>query len=206
MQASRLTPDDAAAARQLALDLGQLALALEQAGAYMAKLGISLSRDRELWRENWDKAAGWSDEAITKFPRAVAVTWQTSVNQLAPAGRRLLEWVAWLAPEPIPNFLLEAPVPDVASDDLADALANLPDYSLARRNSDKQEFSIHRLVQDVTRRGLAEPERRRSLVEALAWVNEAFAGSPWDVRTWPRLNTLTPHAQGSRKRAGANDD
>jgi hypothetical protein len=117
------TPDDAAAARQLAVDLGGLALALEQAGAYVAKLIISFARYRELWRDNWDKVAGWSDERITKYPRAVAVTWQTSVNQLASAGRRLLERLVWFAPEPIPNFLLEVPVPDVAGDDLADALA-----------------------------------------------------------------------------------
>src|SRR5262249_14578604 len=71
-------PDDAATARQLAVDLGGLALAVEQAGAYVAKLGISFSRYRELWRDNWDKVAGWSDERITKYPRAVAATWQTS--------------------------------------------------------------------------------------------------------------------------------
>jgi tetratricopeptide (TPR) repeat protein len=238
------TPDDAATARQLAVDLGGLALALEQAGAYVAKLGVSFSRYRELWRENWDKVAACSDERITKYPRAVAVTWQTSVNQLAPAGRRLLERLAWFAPEPIPNFLLEVPVPDVAGDDLehgpiglplsvsspglpgrssnhgrgvldrpvkpgddsiecakligdtlADALANLADYSLARRNADKQEFSVHRLVQDVTRRGLVEQERRRSLVEALAWVNAAFVGDPTDVRTWPRLDPIEPHGR-----------
>jgi tetratricopeptide (TPR) repeat protein len=189
------TPDDAATARQLAIDLGGLALALEQAGAYVAKLGISFSRYRELWRDNWDKVARWSDERITKYPRAVAVTWKTSVDQLTPAGRRLLERLAWFAPEPIPNFLLEVPVPDVAGDDFADTLADLADYSLARRNADKQEFSIHRLVQDVTRRGLVDEERRRSLVEALTWVNAGFVGEPQDVRTWPRLDPLAPHVR-----------
>lgn len=188
------TPDDAAAARQLADDLGRLALALEQAGAYVAKLGISFSRYRELWRENWDKVAAWSDERITKYPRAVAVTWQTSVNQLSPMGRRLLGWIAWFAPEPIPNFLLEVPVRDVADDDLADAVANLADYSLARRNIGKQ-FSIHRLVEDVTRRGLVDHEYQRSLVEALAWINGAFTGDPEDVRTWTRLDPLAPHVR-----------
>jgi tetratricopeptide (TPR) repeat protein len=187
------TPDDTATARQLAHDLGGLALALEQAGAYVAKLGISFSRYRELWRDNWDKVAGWSDERITKYPRAVAVTWQTSVNQLTPAGRRLLERLAWFATEPIPYFLLEPPVPDVAADDFVEALANLADYSLARRNPDKQEFSVHRLVQDVTRRGLVEPERQRSLIDALLWIGQAFKGDPQDVRTWPRLDPLAPH-------------
>jgi tetratricopeptide (TPR) repeat protein len=188
-------PDDAATARQLALDLGRLALALEQAGAYVAKNQISLARYRQLWRENWDKVAGWSDERITKYPRAVAVTWQTSVDQLTPSGRRLLEWLAWFAPEPIPNFLLEVPVPEVAADVLADALANLADYSLARRNTDKQEFSLHWLVQDVTRRGLVGQDRRRSLAEVIAWVDETFTADPQDVRTWPRLDPLAPHVR-----------
>jgi tetratricopeptide (TPR) repeat protein len=189
------TPDDATAARQLALDLGRLALALEQAGAYVARHEISLARYRQLWRDNWDKVAGWADDRITKYPRAVAATWQTSVDQLAPAGRRLLERLAWFGPEPIPNFLLEVPVPDLAANDFVDTLANLADYSLARRNVDKQEFSIHRLVQDVTRRGLVEQERRRTLIEALAWVNAAFAGDPQDIRTWSRLDPLAPHVR-----------
>jgi tetratricopeptide (TPR) repeat protein len=188
-------PDDAITARQLADDLGGLALALEQAGAYVVRLAISFSRYRELWQDNWDKVAWWSDESITKYPRAVAVTWQTSVNQLTSAGRRLLEWLAWFGPEPIPNFLLEVPAPDIASDDFVDALANLADYSLARRNVDKQEFNIHRLVQDATRRGLVEQERRRTMVEALAWVNAAFLGNPSDARTWPRLDPLAPHVR-----------
>jgi tetratricopeptide (TPR) repeat protein len=189
----RKTPDDAETARQLADDLGGLALALEQAGAYVAKLGISFARYRELWRENWNKVAGWSDERLTKYPRAVAVTWQTSVNQLMPAGRLLLERLAWFAPEPVPYFLLEVPVPNVEGEDLADALANLADYSLARRNPDKQEFSVHRLVQEVTRRSLEDQDHQRSLFEALVWVNAAFTGTPDDVRMWPRLDPLALH-------------
>jgi Domain of unknown function (DUF4062) len=46
------TPDDAETARLLAADLGGLALALEQAGAYVAKHGISFARYRDLWRDN----------------------------------------------------------------------------------------------------------------------------------------------------------
>jgi tetratricopeptide (TPR) repeat protein len=195
------TPNDAETAGLLANDLGGLALALEQAGAYVAKHGISFARYRDLWRENWDKVAGWSDERITKYPRAVAVTWQTSVNQLTPAGRRLLERLAWLAPEPVPDFLLDVPVPDVAGEDLRDALTNLADYSLVRRNPEHHEFSVHRLVQDATRRGLAEEEGQRSLVEALTWINAAFEGSPDDVRTWPRLDPLAPHTRAITEHA-----
>jgi Domain of unknown function (DUF4062) len=166
------TPDDAAAAQQLAVDLGQLALALEQAGAYIAKLGLTFARYRQLWQENWARVAGWADPAITKYPRAVAVTWQTSVNQLSDPGRRLLDRLAWLAPEPVPNFLIDVPVPGIAAEDTEEALADLADYSLVRRNPQSQEFSVHRLVQDVTRRSLTGQDQPPSLVEALGWIKK----------------------------------
>jgi tetratricopeptide (TPR) repeat protein len=196
------TPDDATVARQLAIDLGQLALALEQAGAYIAKLGLSFARYRQLWQENWAKVAGWADPAITKYPRAVAVTWQTSVNQLSQPGRRLLERLAWLAPEPVPIFLIGVPVPAIA-EDTEEALADLAGYSLVRRNPQSQEFSVHRLVQDVTRRNLVEQERPSSLVEALGWINAAFPFDADDVRYWPGAEALAPHAQAVIEHADA---
>jgi hypothetical protein len=61
------TLTDEAAAEQLALDLGCLALALEQAGAYVSKLNISLSRYRQLWQDNWDKVRN----GLTKESRSI---------------------------------------------------------------------------------------------------------------------------------------
>ena len=146
--------DDAAAARSLAVELGQLALALEQAGAYIARGALGFTSYHQLWRQNWPKVADWANEKITKYPRSVAVTWQTSINQVSVPAHRLLERLAWLAPEPVPDSLLAMPVSGVAPDDLGDALADLAEYSLVRRNTEKQEFNVHRLVQDVTRRSL----------------------------------------------------
>jgi tetratricopeptide (TPR) repeat protein len=189
----RRMPDDASTARMLADDLGGLALALEQAGACVAKLGMSLARYRELWRGNRIKVAGWADEL--KYPRAFAVTWQTSVDRLTLAGRRLLERLSWFAPVPVPDFLLDVPVPGVEGEDQAEALADLADYSLAQRHPDRPELTVHHLVQDVTRRGLAGRERQRRLAEALGWVNAAFVGGAWDPRASPRLDPLAPHVR-----------
>jgi hypothetical protein len=107
----RNMPDDAATARLIADDLGGLALALEQAGAYVDKLGISLARYRDLWRESRGKVAGWSDERLMNYPRAFAVTWQTSVDQLTPAGRRLLERLAWARRSRCRSFCLKCRCP-----------------------------------------------------------------------------------------------
>jgi|HubBroStandDraft_3_1064219.scaffolds.fasta_scaffold06880_3 tetratricopeptide (TPR) repeat protein len=190
----RKEAEDEQDAETLALDLGYLALALEHAGAYIAKLNISFAHYGELWRENWEQVALWTDESITKYPRAVAVTWKTTVDQLSPAGLRLLNWLSWFSTEPIPNYLLTFPVADLAENDLDQAVANLADYSLIRRSFTKDEFAIHRLVQDVTRRGLNTQTRLPSLTQAVLWMASALDADTHDLQRWLELDHLAPHA------------
>jgi len=185
--------DDASAARSLAVELGQLALALEQAGAYIARGALSFAGYHQLWLKNWSKVVDWADEKITKYPRSVAVTWQTSINQIGLPARRLLERLAWLAPEPVPDFLLAIPVSGVAVDDLGDAVADLAEYSLVRRNPEKREFSVHRLVQDVTRRSLSGDDSHTALMQALTWLADVFTGDADDLVELPKMERLVPH-------------
>ena len=199
----RPAADDKAMARELAVDLGGLALALEHAGAYIVRHRASFRRYRELWQGSRDKVISWSDPAVTHYPRAIAATWQTSVAQLADPARRLLERLAWLAPEPVPEFLLDVPIPEDEGEDLYEALADLAAYSLATRDPEEPRFLVHGLVQDVTRRSLDAAASRQRVTEALGWVNAAFAGDPQDVRTWPRLDPLAPHAQSVTQWADA---
>jgi tetratricopeptide (TPR) repeat protein len=185
------------------VDLGGLALALEHAGAYIVRHRASFRRYRELWRGSRDKVIDWSDPAITHYPRAIAATWQTSVAQLADPARRLLERLAWLAPEPVPEFLLDVPIPEDGGEDLYEALADLAAYSLATRDPEEPRFLVHGLVQDVTRRSLDAAASRQRVAEALGWVDAAFTGDPEDVRSWPRLDPLAPHARSITRQADA---
>ena len=193
--------DDAELARRLAEELGWLALALEHAGAFIDTRQIGFAEYLDIWRNRRDKVIGWADPTITGYDRSIAETWQVSVEQLTEAGRHLLQRLAFLAPDPIPEFLLDVPVPGAEGEDLREALADLAAYSLATRDPDTGQFSVHRLVQDVTRRSLDPPGSRQRLVEALGWINAAFAGDPDDVRNWPRLDPLAPHAISITDRA-----
>jgi len=187
--------DDAARARALAEALGQLALALSMAAATMRARRLSFAQYRAIWDGNRARVIGWAGQALTGYHHAVAETWQTSVDQLGAPGRRLLERLAFLAPDPVPAFLLDVPVPGTAADDAHAALDDLATYSLATRDAEGDAFLVHRLVQDVTRRGLGQAGTARArLMEALGWVNAAFAGDPLDVRSWGRLDPLAPHA------------
>jgi tetratricopeptide (TPR) repeat protein len=191
----RKAADDDAGARELADELGRLALALEQAAATIDKLRCGFRRYLELWQSNRDKIVGWARPEITGYHNAVAVTWQTSVDQLTEAGRRLLERLAFLAPDPVPMFLLDIAIPDAEAEDLRDGLADLTAVSLATRDAQGERFAVHRLVQDVARRSLDATRSRQRVTETLGWVNAACDGDPGDMRAWARLDPLAPHVQ-----------
>ena len=188
----RKQADDDAQALALAGELGGLALALEQAAAYIAQRRLTLADYLAQWSGQRDKVLAWYDPRLMQYPRSVAVTWQTSFDQLGDPARRLLRRLAWLAPAPIPESLLDVPVPgEAAGGDVYAALAELESYSLVTRADATPSFSVHRLVQSVTRSGADVP----ALSEALGWIDDAFVGDPQDVRTWPVLDPLLPHAQ-----------
>ncbi len=107
----RVTATDLDDARTLARELAGLALALEQAGAFISKLRVSLADYLRRWREREIKVRTWHDETLMKYPRSAAVTWDTTVAQLEAPARALLRILCWFAPEPIPRAALE---PDAA--------------------------------------------------------------------------------------------
>jgi tetratricopeptide (TPR) repeat protein len=195
----RSTPEDAAQATTLARELGYLPLALEQAGAAIAIRGLTFAGYLRDWKTRRDKVLTWFDSRVSHYPVSFAVTWQTSVDRLTAPARRLLERLAWLGPEPVPESLLEVPVPGLPEAeeglDPSDTLVELATYSLVTQASEPPTFTVHRLVQDVTRRSLRKDPGNGPLTEALAWVNAAFVGDPEDVRTWPVLAPLAPHAR-----------
>ena len=195
--------DDPAAARTVAEELGYLALALEHGGAYIVQRRLSFAGYLEEWRGQRDKVLRWFNPRLMKYPKSVAITWQTSIDQLSEAARRLLQRLAWLAPEPIPEFLLEVPAPelDAAESDPLNALATLESYSLVTRAAHTASFSVHRLVQEVSRRAQRNDGTHAALEEGLQWVNAAFVGDPQDVRDWPVLDPLMPHSQAVAEHA-----
>jgi tetratricopeptide (TPR) repeat protein len=191
--------NDIPLARELARELGGLALGLEQAGAHIAADRIGFARYLKLWTESREKALAWADAAVTGSDRTLATTWATSVARLSPESRRLLERLAFLAPDPVPDSLLDAAVPGEAREyDAGDARGGLYAYSLISRvtadDGGTPGFVVHRLVQDFACRAMSDERHTQTLREALEWVNVAFVGAPNDVRNWPTLDPLAPHA------------
>jgi hypothetical protein len=65
---------------------------------------------------------------------------------LGDGGRRLLERLAWLAPEKVPESLLDMPVPGAEAENLRDTCDDLTAYSLVTRDADRPFFLVCRLV------------------------------------------------------------
>jgi Leucine-rich repeat (LRR) protein len=194
--------NDTELSQQLALELGWLALALEHAAAYIDTNHLGFSRYLDIWRKSSDDVLDWKNKTITGYSHSVGKTWLISLQKLTDSGRLLLERLAFLAPDPVPESLLDTEVPGAESEDLRMALSNLAAYSLVSVDDAKCQFSTHRLVQLVTRRSLHRRGKwEQRLIEASGWIDAAFEGDPEDMRNWPRLDALWPHASALARRA-----
>jgi len=194
---------DEEAADALAEALGDLPLALEQAGAYVEASGGTLSGYLRLFRRRHRELLS-RGRPSTDYPDTVATTWVLSfqqVQQASPAGADLLNLCAFLAPDDIPQDLLSEgaqhlpqPLAEAVADPLTfdEAVAALRRYSLVGVGGDA--LSVHRLVQAVACDRLAEEARRTWAEAAVNLVNSAFPFDSDDVRTWPECSRLLPHA------------
>lgn len=196
----RKSDDDPTTAETIAVnDLDRLALALEQAGAFISERRLSLEAYRKEWQSNRAAVLRWLDPRLMQYDQSLATTWLTSYLQVVPSARTLLRRLAWLSPEPIPECLLAGEVPGdpQAAPGARDALSQLEAYSLVAISSEAPFFSLHRLVQEVARlwQEQGDQSEPNELKAVLDWLNAAFVGDPQDVRSWPVLEPLEPHTK-----------
>ena len=188
---------------KLAEELGDLPLALEQAGAYIETTNITVDdyilllgkHQRELLK----KGTLSRDESWT-----VVQTWELSfqqVNRISQSGVFLMYLCSFFAPENIPRKIfsdgvkhLTEPLKSSVSDLLRfnDAIASLRNYSLVEITSD--ELSYNRLVQAVIRERLDKDEKDKWIETALNIINNAFKFEPEDITSWKLCSKLLPHA------------
>jgi tetratricopeptide (TPR) repeat protein len=206
----KVTMTDDTDARALAKEVDGLALALEQSAALISKLRVSFAEYLLRWRARESKLREWHDELLMKYPRSVAVTWNTSFEQLGAASRALLNCLCWFASEPVPRTVFDSIAAqeaiasrDVALDaeseteDVEDAIAELASFSLLKWEKGNDAFRMHRLVAEIMRERESKEIRKKSLRAALAIVNAWVPDDPppQDVRSWNRWNPIRPHAE-----------
>src|ERR1039458_9110615 len=166
--------DEPAAAGELCGALGDLPLALEQAGAYIESTASSIAEYVALYRSR-------PRELLND---AVAATWQISFERLqteAPEALDLLYLTAFLAPDDIDPKLVSPAFPDAMQ--FNSAKAALRRYSLIDMGGGS--IAVHRLVQVATRDRLASGGEEAKWAEAaVKLVNNAFPFKLVVVETW----------------------
>jgi tetratricopeptide (TPR) repeat protein len=200
-RAPSLTDDDAALVAEA---LGDMPLAVEQAGAWLAETGMSAAEYvSELSTQLLDLSQPSS------YPTPVAVTWRLAFDRLrdqSPAAARMLQLCAFFAPEPISLSLLYSAQMIRSLIDLDERLKDriiigqlirdIARYSLAKVDRGSNTIQVHRLVQAVIRaqieseadRATARHEVHRVLVEA-----RPRQGDTDDPGNWPRYEWIWPH-------------
>jgi Mrp family chromosome partitioning ATPase len=206
-------------ARLVADKLGDLPLAIEQAGAWLAETGTPpASYVQEL------------DTQLTSvlelsqppgYPVPVAVTWRLSFNTLreqSPAAARLLELCAFFAPEPVSLRLLysDEMIRSLVPLDgrlkerivLGQLIRQIARFALAKVDQGNNSIQVHRLVQEVIRSSLEDEAQRDAAMHEVHHIlvgARPRQGDTDDPGNWPRYGWIWPHL-GVSKAAECTED
>jgi hypothetical protein len=206
---ARTGDPDQATAHELAVELGGLPLALEQAAAYMQATGTLLGGYLRLFRARQADLLARGEAA--GHPAGVAATLGLALSKLADEAPAtgLLRLLAFLSPEPVPLALLFADGRDVSlpspagdvvvpllGDPLAtgDAVTALRRYSLVTPAGHGQVL-VHRLVQAMARAQLAADASERWERAAATLVEAAIPDDTSLPAAWSTCAALLPHAR-----------
>src|SRR6266567_4244740 len=212
-RAARLSPDadliqalphEREQAQAICQELGELPLALDQAGAYLEETGMDLSSYQQIYQQHRALLLREHRGLVADHPSPVATTWSLSFQRVEdrnPAAAELLRLCAYLSPDAIAEEILTAGASQlgpmlapVAADPLLfnQAIEALRAYSLVRRDPKEKSLSVHRLVQAVLQDTLEETLRRLWAERAVRAVNAAFPHTEYS--TWAQCERLLPQA------------
>jgi MinD-like ATPase involved in chromosome partitioning or flagellar assembly len=200
----QLTEEDA---EMVAEALGDLPLAIEQAGAWLKETGTPAATYVDQLKRQPTSVLELNQPA--DYPRSVALTWRLSFDRLhaqSPAAARLLELCAFFGPEPISLSLLY-------SDEMVSSLVKLDErlkekivlgqlireiarFALAKVDQGNNSVQVHRLIQAVIRAQLKTQEERD---DAFHEVHRVLVGArprqgdTDDPENWTRYDLIWPH-------------
>lgn len=206
---------DRAAAAELATELGNLPLALEQAAAYVAETNAPFAAYLIAFRKRRVELLEKAEGLVSRD--TVAVTWAANfdaVGRESRAAADVLRVSALLGPDGIPFELLidgapalGGPIADALADGddmaVAEVLRPLARYSLIRSDPALRVFSVHRLVQEIVWTALDGAERKAYLERAVDALDAAFPEV--EFTTWARCERLVPHVTSLAARADFED-
>jgi len=194
--------DDPEGADAVAEVVGDLPLALEQAGAYVASTKGKLKAYAALFEQRHKDL--WKDQSPPDaYHGTVATTWSLALDKLkkqSPASIDLMRLIAFLGADDIPLSLLtqgaeELPkrLKKVLNDPVAleKTVAALRSHSLVFKEDD--HIFVHRLVQLVVRDAMKAKDQARWIEACLELLKIGHDFRQHDPKTWEICKPLLPH-------------
>ncbi len=195
-------------ALKLAIELGGLPLALEQAAAYVLRHCVTYADYSRLFEECRQELLSEEVEGGTRYKRSVAATWLITEKQLSVTARTILRLSAFLAPDNIPralfvddNHSLQEAVKLLAAGNeeelpetrhrlsVESAIVELADLSVITLTP--KVFSCHRLMQAIIQDySIGGTMHQRWVEFALLLIEEYMPFRSDDVRNWPIWESL----------------
>jgi TIR domain/Tetratricopeptide repeat/CobQ/CobB/MinD/ParA nucleotide binding domain/NB-ARC domain len=210
----RRVPSLSAADATLVADaLGDLPLAIEQAGAWLAATGMPAREYVVQLDEQFAATMALSQPA--NYPTSVAVTYRLSFDRLksqSPAAARLLELCACFAPDPISLTLLtgdemiKSLIPydrrlRAARTVLGLLITDITRFSLAKVDRDvgSNSIQVHRLIQAaiIDQMQPAYREETKHEVHKVLAGARPRQGDTDDPANWGRYDLIWPHLNPS---------
>ena len=190
-------------ATQLAQELGDLPLALEQAGALQAETGMSVDEYLQLLKEQTSELL--AESKPSEYPVSMTAAWKLSVSKLneqLPEAVELLRCCAFFGAEPIPRDVfmraIQAVQPQLSGllakpILLTRAIRELGRFALARIDTVSRTIQVHRLIQALLREELSPAEQGLFRHDAHLLLASAAPKNPDDDAQWPLYAELAAH-------------
>ena len=201
----RVTPElSELDADRVAEAVGDLPLAVDQAGSLIADAGLDVEVYLRLLRER--AAELLAHDGGGQYPVSVAASWDVAFDRLAaddPAALDLLTLIAWLAPEPVPLTLLTdhpdvlpEPLVTVVADPLALARCTGVLHRRAMATVAAHSIELHRVPAALLRARSRSggPDGGGWAAAVVRLLRGALPGDAWNnPPTWPTWQQLLPH-------------
>ncbi|MGR6919747.1 FxSxx-COOH system tetratricopeptide repeat protein [[Actinomadura] parvosata] len=195
-------------ADQIAEALGDLPLALEQAGALLALTAMSIPEYLQQLEQNTRELLASSKS--TDYPLSMTAAWRLSVGQLqarCPEAIDILRCCAFFGPEPIPRDLFRkgrGVAPDKLSEVLTrpivvtKAIGELNRFALAKVDSENRTIQVHRLIQALLRDDLTDDEQAAVRHDVHLLLANGAPTDPEKSETWRHWGDLVAHLRPSQ--------
>ncbi|KAL6699691.1 tetratricopeptide repeat domain-containing protein [Trichoderma pleuroticola] len=206
-------------ARKIADALGGVPLAISQMAGIIRRQDLTLAEFMELFADHEEHASLYEtkfDTNLITYRYSLSTVW--AFEKLKPHARQLLELISFLDPDAIGEDLLMAVSMELFSDgaqfkksNYMEARSDLLQSSLVSRDKQKQQISVHRLVQDavLTTMDVEKKQLMFDQVARILWADWPSAmpkpskepelpkpkssGGRLHVSRWPVCASIYPH-------------